>query len=638
MKSLKLNICLLFSLMMAVSCNDYLDMQPIDPFLTEEQVFAKFSTVNQYLAGLPNWIPKEWLNGPVTQDETVPWLAASDEMDISFNNDFVRMFNGSWTQSSYLYDKWRQCYLGIRQCNYFLKNIGLCLDPDLTETYRKAYMAEARFLRAYYYYYLIRMYGPVPLVGDEPVDPNADFHIARSKYEDCVKYVCDELTAVATELDIEPLNNLQGKPTRGMALAVKSRLLLYAASPLYNNPGNNSLYKGWVNAGGEPLIPTTFDVEKWKVAADAALDVINLRDNAGAKKYELMTVTRKVINNGVEQEVMDPYESLRNIYESPWNREIIYGRNIADDHTYYQRCVPRGVTGDAWGGFGPTLQQADAYAMSTGKYPITPVYQGINYSYTIDASTGYSEDGFDDFVHPYDNYKQRTPKMFINREPRFYMDICWNSMTCFFGISSPQEPTASNSIKVEGHSGANSGIGVSANYSLTGLWLRKWNPRRNNLSSRTYVNNLSWPMIRLAEVYLNYTEAMIEYNPVQLDYSYWDELRTRAGLPPILEVYPEALGNQEMLRDLIRRERRVELAFENNRFFDTRRWQIAENTDAGYMWGFNIMAASSAENSAFWKRTHTTRGRRYFEKKQYLWPIAQNEVDRNNLIIQSPYW
>ncbi|MDR0713087.1 MAG: RagB/SusD family nutrient uptake outer membrane protein [Bacteroidales bacterium] len=630
MKTLKL-IFISFYMFLHVSC-DFLDMQPIEPYQTAEDVFEKLSGVQAYLAGIWQWIPAEYLNGPSTDIPTVPWLPISDETDVSFNNDFIKMINGTWTASSSgQYDKWHHCYKGIREANYFMQNVDLCNDPDLTEEYKTAYLAEARFVRAYYYYYLLRMYGPVCLMGDEIIDPNADFNRARSKYEECVQYVCNEFDTVAFKLGIDPLDSRGGKPTRGMALALKSRLLLYAASPLFNNPDNNSIYKDYKNSAGEHLIPVDYSREKWKKAADAALDVINLQDLSGNKKYGLVTASSAMSN-------IDPYESLNSLYVTPWNKEIIFGRYLNGDHTYYSRCVPRGVGGSAWGGMAPTLQQADAYAMESGLYPVTPVYANGEYSYTIDASTGYNEEGFENFEHPYDKYTQQTPKMFIGREPRFYMDIIWNGMTYFFGIQTPQSPNANNSVKVEYHYNGNSGPGSSHNYSLTGLGLRKWNPRQNNLKTGNFIPDPAWPYVRLGEIYLNYTEAMIEYDCTQLDYSYWDELRERAGLPPILDVYPDAYNNRQKLQDLVRRERRVELSFESARYFDTRRWQIAEQTNAGYMWGFNVMENTGAENSAFWTRTHTGRGKRYFEKKQYLFPVMQNHIDRDNLLEQSPFW
>lgn len=147
-----------------------------------------------------------------------------------------------------------------------------------------------------------------------------------------------------------------------------------------------------------------------------------------------------------------------------------------------------------------------------------------------------------------------------------------------------------------------------------------------------------WPYIRLAEIYLNYTEAMIEYDPSNLDYQYWDELRARAGLPPIKSVYPGIEEDQNMLREMIRRERNIELAFESFRFFDVRRWQIAEETDKGFMYGMNIMSQDHNPGGDYWRRVPTSRGNRIFHRKQYLWPIQQFILDRDNLVEQAPFW
>ncbi len=626
--------------MVLLSCDSYLDMQPIDPVQTPEDVFAKADGVERYLTNVYSFIPKEWLNGPNQSGGGLPYLPACDELDVSFNNDWLKLIDGSWTISSAnQYEKWAHFYFGIREANYFLQHIDLCTDPNLSAERKTQFIAEARFLRAYFYYYLIRMYGPVCLLGDRVTDPNDDLNFSRSPFDECVAYVSQELKEVSEILVGEQPNTAYtGRPTAGVALALRSRLLLHAASPLFNNRGA-SLYANWKNAGGEDLIATAYKAEKWKDAADAALEVIN------TGRYQLYKVYNTQNVGGENVNVIDPYQSLTKAFFDINSKEIIWGVNMRADATYYQRCTPRGVQNQAWGGFGVTQQHVDAYAMSSGRYPVEPVYSGRGYQANIlpKAETGYSEEGFTKgFVHPYDGLTNGIDiyNMYVNREPRFYVNITWSGMRYPYSVTA-NKPVEANSTIVGFYNGGNSGLTSDAaqrNFSLTGYTVRKLNPRENNLSNVPQWTFFLWPYIRLAEVYLNYTEAMIEYDPAQLDFKYWDELRERAGLPGIRTVYPGIENDQNKLREMIRRERQVELAFEGFRFFDVRRWQIAEQTDAGPVYGMNIMNKDHNPNGDFWKRTPTTRTNRVFNKKQYFWPMLQRQMDRDNLIEQAPFW
>lgn len=618
----------------SISCDSYLDMQPIDPPQTPEDVFEKVGNVERYLNNIYSFIPQNWRDGANQSGGAVtPYLPASDEMDVSFNNHWLKLIDGSWTPSSRdQFEKWGHFYFGIREANYFLQNIHLCEDPNLSDERREQFIAEARFLRAYFYYYLIQMYGPVCLMGDEVTDPNNTESYSRSPLDVCVAYVSNELEEVSQILVAEqPLSAYIGRPTSGIALALRSRLLLHVASPLFNNRGQ-SLYAGWKNSAGEDLVANAYNAEKWKVAADAALRVINLG------RYEIYKV-------GNSEAGINPYLSLTRAFFDLNSKEIIWGVNMRNDATYFQRSSPRGVQNQAWGGFGVTQQHIDAYAMASGRYPIEADYSGGSYRPIIlpKAETGYSEEGFTpNFVHPYDGLPNSIDiyNMYVNREPRFYVNINWSGMRFPYGVVGDQ-PTLANSAVVQFYRTGNSGATSDAaerNYSMTGYSVRKMNPRSNSFSNNPQWTFFLWPYIRLAEIYLNYTEAMIEYDPAQLDYRYWDELRARAGVPPIREVYPGIEGNQDQLREMIRRERRIELAFEGFRFFDVRRWQIAEQTDAGPMYGMNIQQNNHNPGGAFWQRTPTMRPNRVFNKKQYLWPILQSQMDRDQLIEQAPFW
>ena len=150
-------ILLMVLLLMIASCDSYLDMKPIDPPQTAEDIFSRAINVEKYLNNVYSFVPREWLNGPNQGGGGLPYLPASDELDASFNNDWLKLIDGSWTPSSGAqFEKWGHFYYGIREANYFLQNIDLCDDPNLSEERKVQFKAEARFLRAYFYFYLMK--------------------------------------------------------------------------------------------------------------------------------------------------------------------------------------------------------------------------------------------------------------------------------------------------------------------------------------------------------------------------------------------------------------------------------------------------------------------------------------------------
>jgi len=604
---MKKNIVLLIAcVFLFASCESYLERQE-DEALTFEKIWLKRSTTEKYLYNVYGFMPNE---ANVGNDNV--WIPSSDEASFTFNRSYRKMNDGSWNPSNPPGDKWDHCYKGIREANTFMKNVDLC--DELTTDEQIEYKAEARFLRAYYYFMLVRMYGPVILIGDEPVDFNGSLNTPRNTLEECIKYITDEMEACAGILPVSYSNNWFGKPTKGAALAVNARLKLYAARALFNG---NSLYAGVKNPDGTNLFPGTYDKEKWGIAAAANKAVIDLGT------YELY----KSSDN-------DPYKSYMGVFHENWNEEIILGSSTPG-YKWTLGCIPRVVGGVAYGGVSPTQKLVDAYAMANGRYPIT----GYNSdgSPVIDGASGYSEEGFANFEHPIDQPEgsvrsKSTFNMYLNREPRFYASVLWSGADwLIMGRSNDLEVPDSSSNR-------NSGRGASHDYPKAGYIWRKMNDPSLDTKNNQF-GTLTWPLIRLAEIYLNYAEAMNEYDPSNPEIlTYLNKVRERAGVPNIETVYPEASGNQKKMRDLIRKERQIELSFEAHRYFDTRTWMIAEQTDNGPMYGMNIKAKSSggATPAEFWQRTVFEN--RVFKSKHYLYPIKQREMDRNNKLTQNYGW
>ena len=215
--------------------------------------------------------------------------------------------------------------------------------------------------------------------------------------------------------------------------------------------------------------------------------------------------------------------------------------------------------------------------------------------------------------------------MYQNREPRFYVNVFWSGMT-WHGANK-------KTANVQFYFNGNSGPGKSHNYPPTGYLAHKF----TNPSIDTSTGNwgyLDFPVFRYAEILLNYVEALNEYDPSNADITlYLNMIRKRAGVPDIEEVYPDAVGDQTRMRELIRRERQVELCFEYLRYFDTRTWMTAETDNNMPVYGMNIAAKDHKANGEFWQRVICKYdggrdGNRVFTKRCYLFPISQEELDR----------
>lgn len=619
----KLTIIFLVSVSL-LSCDSFLDRQE-DEALTLKKVYSSRSTTYRAWLQTMSYFPNQ-----INEYQYEVYTGASDEATIAYNYDYRKMNFGTWTASNQAGSRYVNMYRAIRDCNTFLNNLDNCKDPLLTEYERELWRIQTRFARAYYYFMLMQDHGPVFLIGNEVIDFNQtldQLERERNTWEECVKYVEDELK-VCVASSAMPLtyrsDDEKGLATKGACLAILSRLKLYSARPLFNG---NSLYAGLKNSKGENLFPQTFSVDKWKQAVEAAKSVIDLN------VYKLFV-----------DPTGNPFKSLDGIYKNPWNVELIFSNaGNADLRNLGMVQLPTGLKG--WGGVGPTQQQVDAYAMENGVYPITGYME--DGSPIIDPMSGYIEIGKSKFANPAAKAngsgsefaspasQQRWPNMYKGREPRFYMHVFWSDSYWQHG------PGNADFTLISFAKGGNANH--THDYPKSGYLLRKFYRPELNAVNGTF-GRMCFPTFRYGEIYLNFIEAALEYerHSGSNDYrttamSYWDELRARAGMPPIIVAYPGA--SLERLIELVRNERRIELAFEWHRYYDTRTWMIAEQTDAGPMYGMNPTVpapSATATPETFWRRTVFET--RVFEKKNYLYPFNQSEMDRNKKIVQNYGW
>lgn len=582
-------------MILSVSCTkNYLEKAP-DEDLDIQKVFSERKYAESFLTSAYHNIPV--MLGAADWDQRNPFTGASDEMEITFLGAYSHLLNsGAWSANDYFPDIWGFMYEGIRKTNIFLENVS---KVPMDERERNRWIGEATFLRAFYHFMLARIYGAIP-IADHAYTLSEDYtKIRRAPVNQVIDFIAQECDKAVPLLDWKVGGADQlGRITKPAALALKAQALLYMASPLWNG---NPEYINIKDNEGTQLFPA-FDKERWRRAAVAAKECI---DGAEANGYRLY---RSASN--------DPVRNYQEVFIERNNSEVLFARN-AGEHSHFERCSnPVGFGGFSI--FCPTQELVDDYEMENGLRPIT----GYNAdgSPIINPTSGYVETGYVADKHPKDYYPAGVRNMYVGREPRFYASINFNgAIWKGRGIQ----------FWFEGLDGRKR---AGSDYCISGYLMKKMvNPTSDIFQNRFSLNTFIY--YRLGESYLNYAEALNEMDgPVADVYKYVNLIRDRSGLPAL----PTGLSQDEM-RERIRHERRIELAFETHRYFDTRRWKIAAAIDSKEIHGMNIGAGTNLHDENFYKRTVIEK-RVFIAPKHYMWPIQQAEINKNQNLVQNPGW
>ncbi|HEY4289611.1 MAG TPA: RagB/SusD family nutrient uptake outer membrane protein [Puia sp.] len=490
-------------------------------------------------------------------------------------NGFLQFAIGSVNPSVVPTDAWGTPYSNIRAVNQFLKHLPVI---PFNGALKQQVAAEARFLRAWYYTVMLQHYGGVPLIGDTIYTSADHIPAKRNSYRQCVNYVVSECDSAAAVLPASWSGANYGRISKGACLALKARVLLFAASPLFNNGG-----EAHGNAGLDSIVAyPDSDPNRWQLAADAARSVIAL----GAFQLYVDSTSKPG----------EPGYGFQKMFIQRYNSEYILARMMADNK-YLESLwdVPsRGGSGGPY----PYQEIVDAFPMSNGK----------------------------DITDPSSGYDPNNP--YQNRDPRLgYTIIHDSTLRVTFGTNQPSPVQLYINTSVT-PSVASSGDAVYKG-TPTGLYIFK-------MVDPTIINNgvgntnRVLPLIRYAEVALNFAEATNEAaGPTPEVYQSIEAIRQRAGLRP----YQLPVGlDQAQMRAVIRKERRLELAFEGFRFFDTRRWMIAEQTDNLEMHGMEVDRGPGVVYKPFNVRKHN------FTKAMYLWPLPLAEIAKSPELLQNPLY
>ena len=681
MKKLIINLGFILGVStMVVGCTDYLDSDYLfEERVNIENVFQSKDYTNEWLAKGYAYMKHDYLQ-QVNSKKNTSFNFADDMYYIDLN--YVDWKGGNYTEkglgsgnSLYI---WQAAYQAIRHVSIFIHNVDS--NKELTEAEITDMKGQAHFLRAYFYWMLIRSFGPVPIVPDEGVDYTKEYdEIAypRSTYDECADYIAEELVKAATMLDDErDVQNIV-RPTRGAALALRSRVLLYAASPLYNGQAPSEVIDALVDKSGRKLLSDTYDNRKWARAAAAAKDVMEL------KRYQLYvaykresddmayptTITPPDDNGTFHSQDwpygwknIDPFESYRSLFDGEVgaynNDEIIFTRGVNQGAENIRVMVIHQLPRSQGGGYnchGMTQKQCDAYYMKDGKdIPGKDIEIGRGDG-SSQRVTGFVT-ASDVSKGLYKPLEENVSLQYANREPRFYASVAYNGVTWW--LTNATQSSDRGPYRSWYYRGETEGMSNSLNWLQTGIGLMKYvrptdtNDDKNINGEFSHISKKADPLIRYADILLMYAEALNE-----LDGSYqietWDNsgthsisrnedelkkgvqpVRIRAGIP---DFTPEEYGNKELFRKKIKRERQIELMAEGQRYFDLRRWKDAKDEESLPMYGCNVFM-TKGERDLFYKPVPVSDVLTCFAEKTYFWPIDRSELEKNVRLTQNPGW
>lgn len=528
---------------------------PLD-IKTEDLIYDKMDIngyyADQALTNLYTFLPK----GFNRVDNSYLDAATDDAVNSQLSGNIDILAKGLQSPTQVVDDAFASNYTGIYRANQFLSKIDVVPIATNVKVFDKA---EARFLRAMFYFELVKRYGGVPLLGDQVLNLNSNLKIARNSYADCISYIVSECDAISVQLRPEPLSTtLVGHATQGCALALKARTLLYAASP-QNNPTN--------------------DVAKWQAAANAAKAVIDLNYYALNASFVSAFLNRA-------------------------DKEVILGFQQAKNQALETAQAPVGYTNDlitSRGQTSPTQDLVDAF----------PTIKGLPISADIKSASNTT--GFD-AANPY-----------ANRDPRMGATVFYNGQQWL-------------SRAVETFEGGKDKPGGTLVQTKTGYYLRKFLP---DLSTATAYSTQDHNFIifRYAEILLDYAEALNEVGGAAnttLAYTQLTNIRKRAGITAGTgSLYGlTAAMSQSQMRDAIRLERRLELAFEEHRFWDERRWNTADTDFNKTRHGITI----TKTGTTFTYQTKNVDNMVFIAPKMYLYPFAFSDLQSNTALTQNPGW
>lgn len=627
------SIATILVLMGVSSCGNYLDIVPDDGIATVDMSFNMRSTAIKWLYSCYSFMPAD---GNLDGD---PSLLGGDELwssmweGVVWHPEMQRIAFGQQSANAPIYDLWGSMYQAFRYCNTLIERVDEV--PDIPRWEKEQWTGEAKVLKAYYTFLLIRMYGPIPLIHESlPVSAGVDeVKVFRDPIDECFDF-CFELIDEAMPLlpMKEQSREEWGRITKPIAAAIKAKIAIFAASPLFN--GNKDM-QTLIDKRGVCLFPDKTEEQimmRWTYAMHACKEAIDLCHEASKKLYYYRGSLRA---NPILLKELD----LREVITDDWNDEDIW----------------MNTQNNSWGSC-QTRQNYTLVNIAYDQFPDFFARGGYVYVPMKIADQFYTKNGL-----PVDNDRERssvtpnairkvgekerwwmkegyyTAEFNFDREPRFYADLGFDG-SLWFGpnknnVSSDEIPYVSRGRNLLAFSGYHCKKYTCWDYRVISM-------------NQASINNYQWPIMRLADLYLLYAEAINEVEgpdgPHSADlFDCLNKIRERAGIPSVQDSwdnYSNAPGfykSQYGMREIIHRERLIELAFEGHRFWDLRRWKTAPEEYVKGIYGWNTNKSS---NSLSYYKKMEIYDVPSFRLKDYFWPIATSVIDVNPNIVQNIGW
>jgi hypothetical protein len=634
-KFLAIIIC---SMSLFMSCEDYLDIVP-DGTQELSLLFNRKETAYNALANCYSYLPQN--------DGTyASYVLASDELAVPVPKEpnAIKLMKGQQSVSSPLMGYWSgfsatgkgqgSLWEGIRSCNTLIENIDLVV--DMTQEEKNQWKAEAKFLKAYFHFLLISNYGPIPIVDvNLPISASDEaVRLDRKTVDECFRYVVETIDAAITDLPERIIgNNDIGRIDQVIAKSIKAKALLYSASPLFN--GNTSLYGSFVNANGEHFFNQNNDDSKWGLAAAAAKEALDAAVAQGATMYYYTETAPLFDTNNFQFKLVRDQYNNRFAITDPWNSELIWGNSSPVTNGQYWQIQSPAMMKDptsssveaSWQWLSPSLRMVETYYTKNG----LPINEDLSFEYADRYNI--TTIGFNQRF--YAQFANRTAKLNLNREPRFYASLGFDR-----GINRTWGSIWNLKMR-EGE--AHGRVANTGDYLVTGYALKKLVHQDSEGDAYNKTITYPWPMMRLSELYLNYAEALNELNGPSLEvYDALNKIRERAGIPSVQDAWsdvayaatPNKHTIKEGLREIIQQERMIELAFEGHRYYDIRRWKLAEEYFTTPIKGWSV----NEETEANYYQVTDVSQRAFNAPRDYLQPISFIELSRNPNLIQNPGW
>lgn len=626
----------LIMLPLALGACDYLDVVPpatADFDDTMKDRDAALGFLYSCYAGISsnynNWVTRYFAAG----DEFVePMLYDHHEQYVNYDQ---------CTPTAHLDGPWTNCYNNLGQCNLFIKELNELNPDNVTDADRTRWKAEIKFVRALYHQILLEAYGPIPIVYQYiPQNTAKSDFPGRSHYDACVDSIAkwyDEAAAVLpATMNITEL----GRGTSTAAKALKARLYLYAASPLWNG---SFPYPDWKNEKfetpgyGKELVSHTYSREKWERALNACTEAINFaladgerslfdeNDSEPLRVNDRLSLPEYAGADSTFRKKVMAMRYLMSSTEQEGNHEVIFGVLTSDSNPLLE-ALPHGIALNnnnqpfgGWSGWSPTLYTFKHFFTANGKLPEDdPDFP--------DESEWFESAGLSN---------KNVIKLNAWREPRFY---AWLS---FDGDVYSEKISDGSPLVVDLRSANKTSQGYwpdqyQRDNSQTGLLVKKFIQPNIQFVRNTGGNNVRmvpFQVIRLAELYLDRAECYAALGETQKALDDLNVIRRRAGVP---ELTTADVTAKNTITRLVRNERFIELWGEGQRWKDLRRWMEApERMKAGTRTGLNVFAKVNPSFEEFNKEVRIDQPFRW-TNRMYMLPIQTSEIYSNPNLVQAP--